>query len=203
MNFENLRGLIAEGEEEQVLDIILTNIHKIKNKKVRNEIIHTSSRLKKLLSDKRLGILENENSNISYNQITKSIIELIDRIEKSYTLRGTQKFRKKIKAYAPIIIAIVAIFLFFKRNYVSSFFNTVRIELVDSNLIENIHLEGGNIIYDIIVTNNGKSNLILNQLNISSSSNGSFGCYSGRPGGLEVTAEYEIDFHVNSKWRIN
>lgn len=81
INISKLKLLVSQGKEDEALALIISNIDQVSDNNLKNDLLHTSSRLQKLLREKKLGILSNEVSNVSYNQITNSILGLINEIE--------------------------------------------------------------------------------------------------------------------------
>ena len=81
MDKENIKNMIAKGRVEKALDEVILQIEKIGDKDIKNDFILQSSRLKRILRDKNLGIESSDNISITINQITSGILSMIDEVE--------------------------------------------------------------------------------------------------------------------------
>ncbi len=88
MDKNQIKILIAEGKTESALDEIINNIQYIKNGDSKNDFIVQMSRFKRIMRDKRLGIDSSENINVSLNQITVSVLDMLDDIEFQFNGSG-------------------------------------------------------------------------------------------------------------------
>lgn len=80
MDIEKIKTLVAEGRIEKALDEIILQINKISDKEIKNDFILQSSRLKRILREKKLGIETADNINITVNQITNGLLSMLDDI---------------------------------------------------------------------------------------------------------------------------
>lgn len=110
INISKLKFLVSQGKEDEALALIISNIDKVSDNNLKNDLLHTSSRLQKLLREKKLGILSNEISNVSSNQITNSILSLINEIEERQIVHIKQK-NKIILIYGVFAFSIFIIIM--------------------------------------------------------------------------------------------
>lgn len=110
MNREEIKELIANGKIEKALDIIIQQIGIIEDSEDKNDFILQSSRFKRIIREKRLGIETPENINITINQITSGVLSMLDsietNIEKLPSLRPSAQESKKNKVIIGIFIIV-------------------------------------------------------------------------------------------------
>jgi hypothetical protein len=81
MNTENIKRLIADGRVDKALDNLIDGINLIDDTQTKNDFILQSSRLKRIFREKNLGIESSENANVTINQITNSVLLMIDEVD--------------------------------------------------------------------------------------------------------------------------
>lgn len=81
MDKEEAKKLIAKGRVDKALEILIEEIKQIEDAQTKNDFILQSSRLKRILREKNLGIESSENVNITVNQITSGVLSMIDEVD--------------------------------------------------------------------------------------------------------------------------
>ena len=81
MDKEEIKKLIANGRIDKSLDKLIEEINQIRDEQTKNDFILQSSRLKRILREKNLGIESSENINLTVNQITNGVLSMIDEVD--------------------------------------------------------------------------------------------------------------------------
>lgn len=112
MNKDELKKLIANGKIEAAIDEIIIHVNKIEDTQDKNDFILQSSRFKRIIREKRLGIETADNINITINQITNGILSMIDSLETKLPTPPNEKVEsRKTKNSERFIIYLTIISL--------------------------------------------------------------------------------------------
>ena len=80
MNYSKIRKQISEGDLSKAIVNLNSDINKLDHKE-RDELLIQSSRLSNILKEKRIGTVSEEKVNLTVNQVTKGVLDLIDQLE--------------------------------------------------------------------------------------------------------------------------
>lgn len=97
MNKDEIKKLIANGKIEKAIDKIILHVNTIADSEDKNDFILQSSRFKRIIREKRLGIETAENINITINQITSGILSILDSLETKSSILPSEKNNPQIK----------------------------------------------------------------------------------------------------------
>ena len=81
MDKESIKELIAKGRIDNALNSLIDEIKKVVDDQIRNDFILQSSRLKRILREKNLGLESPDSISITINQITAAVLIMVDELD--------------------------------------------------------------------------------------------------------------------------
>ena len=113
MEKEKIKALIANGKLEKAIDEIILHINLIEDIDEKNDFILQSSRFKRIIREKNLGVETPENINITINQITTAVLSMLDSFEDKIPSESILESQQKKKGTKKLILgSLISISLF-------------------------------------------------------------------------------------------